>query len=154
MAAGAAQLIPATVAFPARTRREVGPEIVRGRNRLRTSWLSLFTHFCRRENCLSMDATGDVRMRFDDVSIAVKSIDRAYEFFAKYFPHKLAQPKTDRLAGRRFVCWQDFHLGGFVVELIEDPPGKPGFVTKFIDKHGEGLHHLSIETDNLDAMVA
>jgi methylmalonyl-CoA/ethylmalonyl-CoA epimerase len=50
--------------------------------------------------------------------------------------------------------WQDFHLGGFVVELIEDPIGKPGFVTRFIDKHGEGMHHLSIEVDNLDAIVA
>ena len=41
-----------------------------------------------------------------------------------------------------------------MVDLIEDPPGKPGFVTKFIERHGEGMHHLSIETDNLDAIVA
>src|SRR5260370_37581480 len=50
--------------------------------------------------------------------------------------------------------WQDFYLGGFVVDLIEDPPGKPGFVTKFIERHGEGMHHLSIETDVLDKLVA
>jgi methylmalonyl-CoA/ethylmalonyl-CoA epimerase len=84
----------------------------------------------------------------------VKSIDRVYEFFAKYFPIKLRTPKAmdEQVSGSFY--WQDFHLGGFVVELIEDPPGKPGFVTKFIDRHGEGLHHLSIETDNLGAMVA
>ena len=101
-----------------------------------------------------MAATDDIRLRFDHVSIAVKSIDRAYDFFAKYFPIKLRGAKSldDQVSGSFY--WQDFHLGGFVVELIEDPPGKPGFVTKFIERHGEGMHHLSIETDNLDALVA
>ena len=101
-----------------------------------------------------MAATDDVRLRFDHVSIAVKSIDRAYDFFARYFPVHLrsAKSRDDQVSGAFY--WQDFHLGGFVVELIEDPPGKPGFVTKFIEKHGEGMHHLSIETDDLDALVA
>lgn len=101
-----------------------------------------------------MTGADNVRMRFDHVSIAVKSIDRAYEFFAKYFPIKLRSPRTmdEQVSGSFY--WQDFHLGGFVVELIEDPIGKPGFVTRFIDKHGEGMHHLSIEVDNLDAIVA
>ena len=101
-----------------------------------------------------MAATDDIRLRFDHVSIAVKSIDRAYDFFAKYFPIKLRGAKSldDQVSGSFY--WQDFHFGGFVVELIEDPPGKPGFVTKFIERHGEGMHHLSIETDNLDAIVA
>ena len=72
-----------------------------------------------------MAATDDVRLRFDHVSIAVKSIDRAYDFFAKYFPIKLRGAKSldEQVSGSFY--WQDFHLGGFVVELIEDPPGKP-----------------------------
>ena len=100
-----------------------------------------------------MAQTDDVRMRFDHVSIAVKSIDRAYDFFSKYFPIKLRSAKTmdEQVSGSFY--WQDFHLGGFVVELIEDPPGKPGFVTRFIEKHGEGMHHLSIEVDNLDKLT-
>jgi len=101
-----------------------------------------------------MALTDDVRLRFDHVSIAVKSIDRAYEFFEKYFPIKLRSAKSldEQVSGSFY--WQDFHLGGFVVELIEDPVGKPGFVTKFIERHGEGMHHLSIETDGLDKLVA
>jgi methylmalonyl-CoA/ethylmalonyl-CoA epimerase len=101
-----------------------------------------------------MTGTDGVRMRFDHVSIAVKSIDRAYDFFAKYFPIQMRSPKSldEQVSGSFY--WQDFHLGGFVVELIEDPPGKPGFVTKFIERHGEGMHHLSIECDNLNAIVA
>jgi methylmalonyl-CoA/ethylmalonyl-CoA epimerase len=95
-----------------------------------------------------------VRMRFDHVSIAVRSIDRAYEFFQKYFPIQLRSPKTlDNQVSGSFY-WQDFHLGGFVVELIEDPPGKPGFVTKFIERHGEGMHHLSIEVNHLEPITS
>jgi methylmalonyl-CoA/ethylmalonyl-CoA epimerase len=93
-------------------------------------------------------------MRFDHVSIAVRSIDRALEFFQKYFPIQIRSEKTlDNQVSGSFY-WQDFHLGGFVVELIEDPPGKPGFVTKFIDKHGEGMHHLSIEVNHLEPITS
>ncbi len=101
-----------------------------------------------------MAGTDDIRMKFDHVSIAVKSIDRAYDFFARYFPITPRSPKTmdEQVSGS--FSFQDFHLGGFVVELIEDPPGRPGFVTKFIEKHGEGMHHLSIEVDNIEALTA
>jgi methylmalonyl-CoA epimerase len=95
-----------------------------------------------------------VRMRFDHVSIAVRSIDRALEFFQKYFPITIRNPKTDETQVSGSFRWQDFHLGGFVVELIEDPPNQPGFVTKFIDKRGEGMHHLSIEVDHLAPITA
>jgi methylmalonyl-CoA/ethylmalonyl-CoA epimerase len=103
---------------------------------------------------LSMAASEKTRMRFDHVSIAVKSIDRAMDFFARYFPIQLRNDKRseEQLVGG--FMWQDFYLGGFCVELIEDPPGKPGFVTKFIERHGEGMHHLSIEVDHLEPLVA
>src|SRR5258708_32984026 len=101
-----------------------------------------------------MVATDYVRLRFDHVSIAVKSIDRAYEFFSKYFPIKLRSAKSldEQVSGSFF--WQDFHLGGFVVELIEDPVGKPGFVTKFLERHGGGVHHLAIGTAGFGRLVA
>src|SRR5215475_1596775 len=91
----------------------------------------------------------DVRMKFDHVSIAVRSIDRAVDFFSRYFPMKQRNPKTrdDQVSGGFY--WQDFWLGGFAVEFIEDLPGTPGFVSRFIEKHGEGMHHLSIQVDRL-----
>jgi len=95
-----------------------------------------------------------VRMQFDHVSIAVQSIDRATEFFARYFPIQIRTPKRfeEQVSGAFY--WQDFRLGGFVVEVIEDPPGKPGFVTKFIERKGEGLHHLSLKLDKVAPVVA
>jgi methylmalonyl-CoA/ethylmalonyl-CoA epimerase len=95
-----------------------------------------------------------VRMRFDHVSIAVRSIDRALEFFQKYFPITIREPKTldEQVSGSFY--FQSFHLGGFAVELIEDLPNQPGFVTKFIERHGEGMHHLSIEVNHLAPIIA
>src|SRR5712692_1045615 len=101
-----------------------------------------------------MAVTEGVRMKFDDVSIAVRSIDRAMEFFARYFPVEPRNEKRFEEQTSGAFYWQDFHLGGFVIELIEDLPDKPGFVTKFIERHGEGLHHLSLEVDRLDPLVA
>jgi len=93
------------------------------------------------------------RIQFDHVSIAVRSIDRAMEFFSGYFPVEVRTPKRfeEQVSGAFY--WQDFWLGGFVVELIEDSPAKPGFVTKFIDRRGEGLHHLSLKVDDLEPIV-
>lgn len=94
-----------------------------------------------------------VRMRFDHVSIAVRSIDRAHQFFQRYFPiHFRNEKRQDNQVSGSFL-WQDFWLGGFAIELIEDLPGQKTFVGKFIDKHGEGMHHLSIEVDHLKPLT-
>jgi methylmalonyl-CoA/ethylmalonyl-CoA epimerase len=100
-----------------------------------------------------MNDESKVRMRFDHVSVAVRSIDRAVEFFQRYFPAEVRNERNrdDQVSGSFY--WKDLWLGGFSIEFIEDLPGQPGFVTKFIDKHGEGLHHLSIEVDNLAPAV-
>ena len=96
-----------------------------------------------------------VEMRFDHVSIAVRSIDRAFDFFKRYFP--IQERSAKRLSEEQVsgtFNWRDFYLGGFVVELIEDSAGQAGFVSRFIEKHGEGLHHLSIEVNHLGPVLA
>jgi catechol 2,3-dioxygenase-like lactoylglutathione lyase family enzyme len=94
-----------------------------------------------------------VRMRFDHVSIAVRSIDRAYQFFQRYFPVDFRNEKRrdDQVSGS--FHWQDLWLGGFAIEMIEDLPGEKTFVSKFIDRRGEGMHHLSIEVDHLKPLT-
>src|SRR5271166_2259099 len=94
-----------------------------------------------------------VRMRFDHISIAVKSIDAAESFFARYFPIVARTDRTEsnQLSGSFF--WKDFYLGGFPIELIEDPAGVEGFITRFIRKHGEGFHHLSVEVNHLKPIL-
>ncbi len=92
-------------------------------------------------------------MQFDHVSIAVQSIDRALDFFVRYFPIQPRNRKqlSDQVRGS--FWWQDFYLGGAAVELIEDPSGVEGFITRFIHRYGEGLHHLCYETEHLGRMI-
>ena len=40
---------------------------------------------------------------------------------------------------------------GAKVELIE--PLREGFLTKFLEKHGEGLHHMTFKTDDIEAAI-
>ncbi len=94
-----------------------------------------------------------VNMKFDHVSIAVRSIDRAYDFFKTYFPIQIRNEKRAEEQVSGSFYWQDFWLGGFAIETIEDPPGHPGFVSKFIERRGEGMHHLSVEVDKLGPLL-
>lgn len=44
-----------------------------------------------------------------------------------------------------------FPAGG-KVELIE--PLRDGFLTRFLEKHGEGLHHMTFKSDDIEAAIA
>jgi methylmalonyl-CoA/ethylmalonyl-CoA epimerase len=44
-------------------------------------------------------------------------------------------------------------VGGTEVELLE-PTGPDSPVAKFIEKRGEGLHHVAIRVDDIDAALA
>src|SRR3984957_18859319 len=94
-----------------------------------------------------------VRMRFDHVSIAVRSIDRAYQFFQRYFPvHPRSEKRRDDQVSGSFH-WQDLWLGGFAIEMVEELIGVKNLVGRFIDKRGEGMHRLSIEVDHLKPLA-
>jgi methylmalonyl-CoA/ethylmalonyl-CoA epimerase len=95
-----------------------------------------------------------VRIRFDHVSIAANSIDRGVEFFQRYFPISTRHEKQVSEQARGGFLWRDFWLGGAVIEFIEELPGQRDFITEFIARHGEGMHHISFEVDRLEPIVA
>jgi methylmalonyl-CoA/ethylmalonyl-CoA epimerase len=89
-------------------------------------------------------------LRVDHFSIAVRSIDRTLEFFTRYFPvqinHATRPGYTDEFR------WCDFYVGHVKLELIEST--RPGsFVERFLERRGEGIHHLSIEIRELDPLL-
>ncbi|HTY54695.1 MAG TPA: VOC family protein [Candidatus Binataceae bacterium] len=100
-----------------------------------------------------MAAGQDFRIRFDHVALAVPEIDPARAFLARYFPLHDRNMKmlSEQVSGALY--WEDFFLGGFPVELIQDPPGQDGFVNQFVRKRGGGLHHLAFELDNFGPML-
>jgi catechol 2,3-dioxygenase-like lactoylglutathione lyase family enzyme len=79
--------------------------------------------------------------------VAVQSIKPALKLF------------RDALGGEYLVGadqdWRWLQLrypGGGKVELLE--PLSEGFLTRFLEKRGEGLHHITFKTDDLDAAIS
>jgi methylmalonyl-CoA/ethylmalonyl-CoA epimerase len=87
--------------------------------------------------------------RFDHVAVATRSIRPALPLF------------RDALGGEYLMggdveeTWRWLQLrypGGGKVELLE-PLGE-GFLSRFLDKRGEGLHHVTFKTDDIRAAIA
>lgn len=93
-----------------------------------------------------------MRMRVDHASIAVRDIDAALRFFERHFPFRLRRPPHPGWDGTFLVA--SFYVNDYKIELIQEAPGRSGFVGRFIERRGEGFHHLSIDVDRLDAYVA
>jgi methylmalonyl-CoA/ethylmalonyl-CoA epimerase len=91
-------------------------------------------------------------LRVDHVSIAVRSIDRALDFFLEHFPARPNEPKRAGYGDRPEFSWADFTIGRFKIELIESARPE-SFVERFLAKRGEGFHHLSFEIADLDPQL-
>jgi len=90
--------------------------------------------------------------RIDHVAIAVRDCDAATQRYAdllraKHIRTEILQEK----AGPVKVSY--VQLGENVISLIQSIAAD-GFLNKHIEQHGEGLHHLGIEVDDLDGFVA
>jgi methylmalonyl-CoA epimerase len=85
----------------------------------------------------------------DHLGIAVRSIDEALKFYQE----QLGLP----VAGREAVDVENVRvamlpLGESRIELLE--AAEPGSViARFIEKHGEGLHHVAIKVPDLKATI-
>ncbi len=85
--------------------------------------------------------------KIEHLGIAVKNIKDANDVY-----HKLlgtASYKTEKVESEN-VLTSFFKVGDSKIELLEgtstDSP-----ITKFIDKKGEGLHHVAFEVDDIEA---
>ena len=100
-----------------------------------------------------MSLPDGVRIRFDHLSIATHSIDRGVAWFQRYFMTHPRSPRQVSEQARGGFLWQDFYLGGTAIEFIAELPDAQDFITAFIRRRGEGMHHLSFEVDRLDPIV-
>jgi methylmalonyl-CoA epimerase len=86
--------------------------------------------------------------RIDHVAIAVRDLERAKHFFIDCLGGRelFSAPFADQ--GYR---WTTLEVGtSCFIELI-DPLDVKGFVHRFIEKRGEGPHHITIQVDDLEA---
>ena len=79
--------------------------------------------------------------QFDHIGIAVHSIAAARTFFEGTLGAKVRYISEDRTGDFRVGI---FDLGNFCIELLE-PVNPNGFLAKFLDKRGEGVHHITLQ---------
>lgn len=89
--------------------------------------------------------------RIDHVLIAVKDADQAtrqYEMLLNAVPIRTEILKEK--AGPVKVSYMQ--IGENIISLIQSME-PDGFVNQHIAKHGEGMHHMGLEVDNLEEFV-
>ncbi|HPW65726.1 MAG TPA: methylmalonyl-CoA epimerase [Salinivirgaceae bacterium] len=85
----------------------------------------------------------------EHIGIAVKNLDDAIPFFAKFLGQEcyaIEEVKEQK------VKTAFFKVGQTKIELLEstDPEGPIG---KFVEKKGEGIHHIAFAVDDVNAAL-
>ncbi|MDP9114478.1 MAG: methylmalonyl-CoA epimerase [Acidobacteriota bacterium] len=83
--------------------------------------------------------------RIDHLGIAVRSLDGALQFYEAQLGLHVAMRET--VAGEK-VNVAMLPLGNPRIELLE-PSETNSVIAKFIDKRGEGLHHVALKVPDL-----
>jgi methylmalonyl-CoA/ethylmalonyl-CoA epimerase len=90
--------------------------------------------------------------RLDHVAIGVVDSEKARKLFVDVFG---ATPLKDKgVQERDGFTWETFLLGGKKVEIVSAIKPGQGGVGRYIEKHGEGIHHITLGVENLDAAIA
>jgi methylmalonyl-CoA/ethylmalonyl-CoA epimerase len=88
--------------------------------------------------------------KLEHIGIAVKNLDKSNQLFARLLG---SQPYKTETVTEEGVRTSFFEVSGVKIELLEavraDSP-----VAKFIEKRGEGIHHLAFEVDDMKKEVA
>lgn len=84
-------------------------------------------------------------LRIEHIGIAVKNIDSSNEVFNKLFG--IAPYKTEEVLSEG-VLTSFFKTGENKIELLESLNSHTA-IAKFIDKNGEGIHHIAFEVDDI-----
>lgn len=79
------------------------------------------------------------------IGIVVESIDRTIEKLEMIFGAKELDRKSFPELGQTSCMVQ---IGDGLLELME-PIGTKGVVPKFLEEHGQGLHHISLLSDDV-----
>jgi methylmalonyl-CoA/ethylmalonyl-CoA epimerase len=86
-------------------------------------------------------------MKVEHIGIAVKNLAESNELFTKLFGqpnYKVETVESESVSTSFFMC------GNTKVELLEatDPNSA---ISKFIEKKGEGIHHIAFEVEDIFA---
>ncbi len=91
--------------------------------------------------------------RIDHVAIIVRNIEQALTFYRDtlgIMPGEIKVVPTEQV---RIAFLPLGGPGGSEIELVE-PTNPDSSLAKFLEKRGEGLHHICLEVDDIDAALA
>jgi len=81
--------------------------------------------------------------RIAHLGVVVKSLDEALKFFTGGLPLKMTH--TEDYQGMRIGV---IPVGESSIELLQDVSGSSA-VKNFLEKNGEGIHHIAFEVDDI-----
>lgn len=90
--------------------------------------------------------------RIDHVAIIVRNIEQALMFYRDtlgIMPSEIKEVPTEQV---RIAFLPMGGPGGSEIELIE-PTNADSSLSRFLAKRGEGLHHVCLEVENIDAAL-
>ena len=92
---------------------------------------------------------GVVIKKIDHIAIVVRSIEEALQVFEGALGLELTDVKE---VPEQAVRVAFLPVGESKIELVE-PLTADGGVVKFLEKRGEGLHHICLEVDDIEAAL-
>lgn len=87
--------------------------------------------------------------KIEHIGIAVKNIDNSNELFSKLFGEASYKSEVVESEGVKTTF---FKVGNQKIELLEAITDE-SVIAKFINKRGEGVHHIAFEVENMEAEV-
>ena len=83
------------------------------------------------------------------LGMAVKDLEEAREFYRSVFGLESSEPIT---GGEGTIKVSMVEVGNVLIELLQ-PAGSEGVMAKFLEKRGEGFHHICYEVDDINAEI-
>jgi len=100
-------------------------------------------------NCYHYNEGGNQIMKIDHIGIAVKDIQNSLKFYRDVLGLEFNGIEKLNDRGLQVAFLQ---IGESEIELLE-PISEDSTIFKFIEKKGEGIHHIALEVDNVDNKI-
>lgn len=84
------------------------------------------------------------------LGMAVKDLEEAREFYRSVFGLESSAPI---IGGDGMIKVSMVKVGQTLIELLQ-PIGNEGVMAKFLEKRGEGFHHICYEVDDINSEIA
>lgn len=83
------------------------------------------------------------------LGVAVKDLEESRKYYREIFGLESSDPI---IGGDGTIKVSMVDTGNVIIELLQ-PIGNEGVMAKFLEKRGEGFHHICYEVDDIEAEV-